>query len=125
MKSLQPSRFQATLSLPLPPDYLRVQLVHVLSRDHSGHARGVNAEVLATKLSISSRMLRKLISDARTEGVAVVGTPESGYFIAQTPDELEQCCRFLRSRAMHSLAIEARLRKCALAELLGQLKVPT
>lgn len=116
---------QATLTLPLAADYLRSITVMVLSRDHSGRRRGVKAEVLATKLGISPRTLRKLISDARNEGVAIAGTPDTGYFVAQNGEELEECCQFLRSRAMHSLKIEARLRKCALAELLGQLKVPT
>lgn len=122
--TLAPPR-QATLTLPITPDYLRTMTVSVLSRDHSGRRRGVKAEVLATKLGISTRMLRRLISDARNDGVAIAGTPETGYFVAQNGRELEECCQFLRSRAMHSLQIEARLRKCALAELLGQLKVPT
>ena len=116
---------QAGLCFAMPPDELRALMVMVLSRDHSGRQRGVKAEVLALKIGVSARTLRHLISDARTEGVAIVGTPESGYYVAQTADELDECCRFLRSRAMHTLQIEARLRKCALAELLGQLKVPT
>ena len=43
----------------------------------------------------------------------------------QTAEELESCCAFLRARAMHSLMIEARLRRLPLPDLLGQLKLPT
>ncbi|MGH6622908.1 MAG: HTH domain-containing protein, partial [Burkholderiaceae bacterium] len=106
-------------------DTMRAWLVQVMARDHQGRAQGISAAALASKVGISERMLRHLISDAREDGVAIVGVPESGYFIAQNGEELEQCCNFLRSRAMHSLVIEARLRKVALPELLGQLKVAT
>ena len=74
---------------------------------------------------MGERTLREVISAAREEGTAIVGTPETGYYIAVTAEELDECCRFLRSRAMHSLQIEARLRKVALPELLGQLRVGT
>lgn len=96
-----------------------------LSIDHKGRSRGIKAELLATKTGIHERTLRTAISKLREEGVPVVGTPETGYYIAQTADELEECCAFLRSRAMHSLAIEARLRKVPLPALLGQLRLNT
>jgi len=80
---------------------------------------------LTQRLGVHERTLRDLISSARDDGVAIVGTPETGYYIAVTSDELEECCRFLRARAMHSLQIEARLRKIALPDLLGQLRVRT
>ena len=114
-----------TLALAGGHDALRAVMLHLMSRDHSGRDRGVTARVLAARIGITERLLRTLISEARTEGTAIVGTPETGYYIAQTADELDECCRFLRSRAMHSLTIEARLRKVALPELLGQLKVRT
>jgi hypothetical protein len=43
--------------------------------------------------------------------------------MAQTADELRECCAFLRRRAMHSLVIEARLMKLSLPELLWQLSL--
>jgi biotin operon repressor len=114
-------------ALPLRPDrdVSNAVLVHVLSTHHTGRANGIGAAALALKLGISERALRLCISTAREEGIAIVGTPETGYFIAQTADELEECCQFLRARAMHSLLIESRLRKVALPELLGQLRVGT
>ncbi len=116
---------QTTLALTGDRDTARSLLVHVMSRHHMGRKRGVTAHMLAARLGITERLLRTLISDARREGTAIAGTPETGYYIAQTAAELDECCRFLRSRAMHSLAIEARLRGVALPELLGQLRVRT
>ena len=59
------------------------------------------------------------------DGVAVCGTPETGYYIAATAAELDQTCAFLRSRAMRSLTLEARLRQIPLPDLLGQLHLRT
>jgi len=66
-----------------------------------------------------------MVSDLRDEGLAVCGTPRHGYYIAATPEELEETCAFIRKRAMHSLCLESRLRKIPLPDLLGQLHVPT
>lgn len=117
--------YQAALPLGTRADILRAQLVQRMATQHSGRANGVSASSLAAALGVSERTLRLLISAAREEGTAIVGTPETGYFIARNGAELEECCAFLRSRAMHSLMIEARLRRVALPELLGQLRVPT
>lgn len=94
-------------------------------RGHLGREQGVTAEYLADALSIEKRHVRSLVTELRLEGVAVCGTPRDGYYIAQTGEELEATCAFLRSRAMHSLTLESRLRKVALGELLGQLRVPS
>lgn len=112
----------------LPPGsraVLRAMLINLLAARHAGRDHGVSAQALARAMGVSERTLRLLISDAREEGIAIVGTPDTGYFVAQTPAELEECCRFLRARALHSLAIEARLRRVALPELLGQLLINT
>lgn len=104
---------------------LRALLVNSLAAQNMGKANGIKSELLAQRLGIDPRALRSLISEAREEGTAIVGTPESGYFIAQTASELDECCAFLRSRAMHSLRIESRLRRIPMPELLGQLHLPT
>lgn len=100
-------------------------LVQLLSTRHAGKANGIGAEQLAALLCVSERMLRALITEARDQGVAISATPDTGYYIAQTPDEIEECCRFLRSRAMKSLHLEAQLRRIPLPDLLGQLHLPT
>jgi hypothetical protein len=103
----------------------RALLIQRLAASHIGASRGIGARALAGALGVRERVLRLLISDAREDGIAIAGTPDTGYFIAETAAELEDCCAFLRSRAMHSLHIEAQLRRMPLADLLGQLHLPT
>ncbi|MDT8428516.1 MAG: hypothetical protein RQ757_07090 [Pseudomonadales bacterium] len=102
----------------------RDQLISVLC-SHTGRDRGVGARTLAMHLDINERQLRLAISALREDGIAVCGTPSTGYYIAQTAEELDECCAFLRSRAMHSLVIESRLRQIPLPDLIGQLRLPT
>jgi len=108
----------------------RDQVLAALAR-HVGQANGVRVDRLVAEISGREsseryeRRLRKLVSELREEGVAICAYPGDGYYIASTAEELEQCCAFLRSRAMHSLVIESRLRKIPLPELLGQLRLNT
>lgn len=92
---------------------------------HVGRGRGITAANLARAVDTTERRLRRCISQLREDGIAVCGRPETGYFIAETAEELEESCQFLRARALHSLAIEARLRKIPLPDLIGQLHLPT
>lgn len=95
-------------------------LLNALAR-HQGRESGINARDLAAQLDVPVRQLRKLISAAREEGFAICGLPSTGYYMAQTPEELEASCAFLEHRAMHSLRKLSRMKKVALPVLLGQL----
>lgn len=90
-----------------------------------GADNGISVDALAKQLDVAARHVRSLVSDLRMDGIAVCGTPKTGYYIAATPEEMEQTCQFLRNRAMHSLQLESRLRKIPMPDLLGQLHVPT
>jgi biotin operon repressor len=97
------------------------ELLNVLSR-HRGQANGIHVEQLAKLTATTARELRKLITALREEGVAVCGRPETGYFIAETSEELDQfCIKYLEARALHSLKLSSRLRKIPLPILAGQL----
>lgn len=98
------------------------RLICVLA-SHQGRERGIKAARLAMRLGVSERVLRKLVSQAREQGVPLCGKPESGYFIARTAEELNETCRFLENRAMHSLRALSRMRRVSLPELMGQLKL--
>lgn len=100
------------------------QLLTLLSR-HIGKGNGVSVKRLAQELDLHPRQVRFLVTALREDGHAVCGTPADGYYIAATPEELQHTCEFLRSRAMHSLTLESRLRKIPLVDLLGQLHLPT
>lgn len=107
----------------MPNDH-RSTVLTVLSR-HIGSGNGISMRGLEQQLDLPARVIRMHISDLREDGHAVCGTPGEGYFIAETPAELEHTCAFLRSRAMHSLVLEAKLRRIPLPDLLGQLHIPT
>lgn len=92
---------------------------------HVGAGRGIAAHELAERLGCTERKLRDLISELREDGIAVCGKPDTGYYIAENAQELEETCQFLRARALTSLHLEARLRKITLPDLLGQLKLRT
>lgn len=96
------------------------QLLNALSR-HQGRGSGIAADDLARQLDVPPRRLRKLISEAREDGQAICGTPNDGYFMPATAEELQQSCDFLEARAMHSLRKLSRMKKVALPVLLGQL----
>ena len=59
------------------------------------------------------------------DGIAVCGTPETGYYIAADAEELQQTIDFLKHRALHSLTLASRMSKIPMPDLIGQLHVPT
>lgn len=100
------------------------QLLNLLIQ-HTGKARGIAVAEIARQLDTLPRNVRTLVSELRDDGIAVCAHPKTGYYIAETPAELEETCQFLRSRALHSLALEARLRRVPLPDLIGQLHLRT
>jgi biotin operon repressor len=95
-------------------------LLTALSR-HQGQDKGISADALARQLDLPARRLRKLISEAREDGIAICGRPATGYFMPTTAAELQETCAFLEHRALHSLRKLSRMKKVALPILLGQL----
>jgi len=102
----------------------RALVLRVLSR-HIGKGNGIGVKQLAEQLDMFPRLVRTHISDLREDGHAVCGTPKEGYYIAATARELQETCEFLHTRAMHSLTLEAKLKRIPLADLIGQLHLPT
>lgn len=98
------------------------QLLNVLSR-HQGRENGIRARDLALETGLPMRRLRTLISALREDGIAICGTPPTGYYIPVTPEELGESCAFLEHRALHSLRLLSRMKKVSLPDLLGQLKL--
>lgn len=102
-------------------------LLNVLAR-HQGRESGIAAHDLARAIGLTPndagrRRLRHLVSELREQGIAICAQPKTGYFIPVTPDELKESCAWLEHRAMHSLVLLSKMRKVALPELLGQLKL--
>ena len=68
--------------------------------------------------------MRKLVTELRLEGHPVCAHPSSGYFMAETAEELEHTCNFLHARAMSSLKAESRLRKISVTDLINKYTLP-
>jgi hypothetical protein len=103
-------------------DSLAIIVLHHL-QSRKGKRQGISAAALSVVTGLGERTQRSAISLLREAGHPVVGTPDTGYYMAQNADEVRECCAFLRSRAMHSLVIEARLMKLSVPQLLGQISL--
>lgn len=102
----------------------KASLLNVLSQ-HIGRDAGISVDLLANLTGMHPRLIRTCVSQLRGDGIAICGHPTSGYYIAKTAEEIEETCQFLRTRAMHSLLLEAKLRRLPLPDLLGQLRLKT
>lgn len=94
-------------------------------QNHIGKANAIGGEDLARFLGVSSREMRKMTDAVIDDGIALCSHPSNGYWIAETAQELEATCQFHRTRALHELAKEAKLRKLPMQDLLGQLHLKT
>jgi hypothetical protein len=94
----------------------------VLQR-HVGREAGLTCRALAAAVQATEREIRKAVTELRESGAPVCGKPRTGYFQARTAEELEDSCAFLRRRAVHSIKLEAGMRKVHMAELIGQLRL--
>jgi hypothetical protein len=71
------------------------------------------------------RQIRNLVTELRRDGHHICAHPSTGYFMAETAEELDRTCLFLYDRAMASLQQVAAMRKISLPDLRGQLHLPT
>lgn len=94
-------------------------------QNHIGKACAISGEDLARLLGISTREMRKMTDEVIDSGIALCSHPANGYWIAENAAELEATCQFHRTRALHELAKEAKLRKMPMQDLLGQLHLKT
>lgn len=109
----------------------RHSLLAVLSR-HIGAANGVSATRLVAEITgvavrdaACERYLREIIVKLRLDGYHVCAWPEAGYFMAADEEELNRQCYWLHDRAMTSLLQVAAMKRVALPDLRGQLRLPT
>jgi hypothetical protein len=72
---------------------------------------------------VGERLIRKTIKHLQSQHGERIGSCSWGYFMTQTAEELEAVCRYYDNYALSSLHVSARLRRIALPELLGQMKL--
>ncbi|MEP7041884.1 MAG: hypothetical protein ABI843_02410 [Dokdonella sp.] len=108
---------------------LTPELVLDVLADHVGAANALTARELVTCIcgvttANGERRLRTVVEALRCAGHKVAAHPSTGYFLAETADELNTTCEFLFSRAMTSLRQVAAMKGAALPDLRGQLRLP-
>lgn len=118
-------RSSAQMGLALKGETPTKDMLLALLAKHIGREAGVTAEQIAGALGTNARVVRDLVTELRLDGRAVCAHPATGYFIARTPEELEETLAFLRSRAMHSLTVLAAMQRQTLGDLVGQLRLKT
>jgi len=105
-------------------------VIEVLSH-HIGKCKGISAQSLAEACLIRPvsphdlRHLRKIIQRLRGDGHHICAHPATGYFIAENAEELDATCEFLYERAICSLKQISRMKKVAMPDIRGQLRLPT
>ena len=97
--------------------------------ERRGASNGISAKLLVGRLMGEEspggeRELRSVIEALRVAGHAICATPETGYFLANTDEEINKTLSFLYTRAMTSLRQVAGVKRVALPDLRGQLRLP-
>lgn len=122
--------------LPLPAEsplrsINKEAVLKALHEKHVGEIFGVSGRTLARELCgidgslAAERRLRTVVTELRLLGHPICGTPESGYFMARTPEELNHTLNFLYERGMTAIRQIARMQAVAEPDLRGQLQLPT
>lgn len=93
-----------------------------------GEAHGQTAARLAVVLTgraqpSTLRRLRKVIEALRSQGHRICAHPNHGYYLAADAAELERACEFHFARAMTSLRQVSAMKRVALPDLRGQLRL--
>lgn len=97
---------------------------------HIGTGNGVKigdlvAEIVEGNSSPSlEREAREIVAALRNAGHPIGAHPTYGYYWANSTEELEFTLRFLRSRALSSLTQIQKLKKVAMPDLAGQIRLP-
>lgn len=114
----------------MPNELTRDTLLAAL-RQHIGRRHGLTATALCREVlgdqptSGDERHLRELVVELRLEGHHVCAHPREGYFLADSADELEETCNFLRSRSMSGLQQISAMKRVSIPDLVGQLRLPS
>jgi hypothetical protein len=113
--------------MQITPTQVLTELSHHIGKDNGIHVRDLVARITGQQAECEplERRVRTIVTELRMEGSHICGHPTSGYYMAATPEELEQTLSFLRKRAMSSLTLESRMRRISMPDLLGQINLPT
>lgn len=105
-------------------------ILTVLSH-HIGARHGITCRQLVRTLNgggddtALERQVRQVVMRLRIQGEHICGLPTTGYYIAESAEELDSTCLFLYERAMTSLKQVAAMKRVSLPDLAGQLRLPS
>lgn len=114
-------------------DEAALRLMEILSR-HVGEEKAIDMGELYERVYEEpyshkinhTRTLRKLVTKLRHKGVPIGSVSKrnaGGYYLVRAGSELDAYCSRLRRRALNALVMEAKLRRMAMPELLGQIQL--
>jgi len=72
---------------------------------------------------VDDRQIRKTIKHLVTQHGIAIGSCNWGYFMAITPQEIEEVCEYYDGYGLSSLYVSAKLRKIEMKDYLGQLSL--
>lgn len=89
-----------TASIDIKPDQVLAVLTRHKGRDQGIHMRGLVKTVTNSLQSgdVVERKVREIIQQLRLQGHPICGHPASGYFLADSQQELDDTCTFLLAR---------------------------
>jgi hypothetical protein len=113
--------------MQITPAQVLTELSHHIGQDNGIHVRDLVQRITGQMFTTEAlaRKVRQIVTDLRMEGNHICAHPAHGYFMAATPEELQDTCKFLYERAMSSLSQISRMKKISLPDLRGQLHLPT
>lgn len=115
-------------------DEAKARLLEALL-DHMGKENAVGMDALYTQVFNEpvahkindTKKIRKLVTAVRSQGRAIASTcanNSGGYYLPRAGSELDEYCkRMLHRPALRKLAMEAKIRKMSLPELIGQMSL--
>ena len=98
---------------------------------HQGKDFSISRERLVDKINgdcplilrVSERKIRQTIKHLTTQHGIAIGSGPKGYFIAETPQEIEEVCEYYDGYGLSSLFVSSKLRKIEMRDYLGQLSM--
>lgn len=101
-------------------------------KNHVGRKNGIHGRDLVARITNSmlpapalERSLRDLIVELRMDQHQICGYPDSGYYMAETPKELNETCRFLLDRASTTVNQVAAMKGRFAPDLYAEMGVPS
>jgi hypothetical protein len=86
--------------------------------------RGRDMAILGPEIErltgIGYKRVQKVINDLRCHHAKLIGSGTCGYFLPQTPEEMDAVVRYIRDRAIMALYTLSRIQRTSIEEVFGQ-----